>query len=85
MSAAVTSLCEHGWAVKTPNPRDARSSLVSLTGPGQEVLVQARHERAAVVTALLRSDPHHDEQDLATAVAVIRGLLGKPDDDEGSA
>ena len=46
---------------------------------GRDVLVQARRERAAVVTDRLRSDPHHDEQDLATAVAVIRGLLDQPD------
>ena len=70
----------------SPNPRDARSSLVDLTEAGRDVLVQARRERAAVVTERLRSDPHHDEQDLATAVAVIRGLLEQPDDEEeGSA
>ena len=76
------SVCERGWATKTPNPRDARSSLVDLTEAGRDVLVQARRERAAVVTERLRSDPHHDEQDLATAVAVIRGLLEQPDDEE---
>ncbi len=86
MSSAVASVCERGWATKTPNPRDARSSLVDLTEAGRDVLVQARRERAAVVTERLRSDPHHDEQDLATAVAVIRGLLEQPDDEEeGSA
>jgi hypothetical protein len=37
-----------------------------------------------VVAARLRSDPHHDERDLAAAVAVLRGLLDQPDR-EGSA
>ena len=86
MSTAVAGLVERGWARKQPNPSDARSSLVTLTGAGRTVLVQARRERADVVAARLRSDPHHDERDLATAVAVLRGLLDQPDtDEEGSA
>ena len=79
MSAGVRTLCDRGWALKEPNPADARSSLVTLTGAGRTILAEARHERAAVVAARLRTDPHHDEQDLATAVAVLRGLLDQPD------
>ena len=75
LSAAVQNLCDRGWGVKTPNPADARSSLVELTDPGRAVLEQARRERAEVVAARLRLDPHLDEHDLATAVAVLRGLL----------
>jgi DNA-binding MarR family transcriptional regulator len=75
MSVAVTSLVERGWATKTPNPDDARSSLVALTDQGREVLGTARAERAAVVMARHRADRHHDSGDLATAVAVLRGLL----------
>ena len=85
MSAGVQALCERGWADKSPNPADARSSLVTLTPAGRTVLTEARRERAAVVAARLRSDPRHDERDLATAVAVLRGLLDQPDDDEGAA
>jgi DNA-binding MarR family transcriptional regulator len=85
MSAGVQALCERGWAEKAPNPADARSSLVSLTDAGRTVLTEARRERAAVVAARLRSDPRHDERDLATAVAVLRGLLDQPDNDEGAA
>jgi DNA-binding MarR family transcriptional regulator len=79
MSAGVAALVERGWATKQPNPQDARSSLVDLTADGRTVLVQARRERAAVVAARLRSDPRHDERDLATAVAVLRDLLDQPD------
>ena len=84
MSAGVQALCERGWAAKSPNPADARSSLVTLTPAGRTVLAEARRERAAVVAARLRSDPRHDERDLATAVAVLRGLLDQPDNDEGT-
>jgi DNA-binding MarR family transcriptional regulator len=78
MSAGVRSLCRRGWAVKAPNPQDARSTLVTLTDEGRSVLEQARRERGAVIAARLRTDPHHDERDLATAVAVLRGLLEQP-------
>ena len=79
MSAGVAALVDRGWATKTPNPQDARSTLVALTASGRTVLHQARRERAVVVAARLRSDPLHDERDLATAVAVLRGLLDQPD------
>ena len=79
MSAGVQTLCDRGWALKEPNPADARSSLVTLTEAGRTILTEARQERAAVVAARLRTDPHHAEQDLATAVAVLRGLLDQPD------
>jgi DNA-binding MarR family transcriptional regulator len=78
MSAAVPGLVERGWATKVANPQDARSSLVSLTDDGRGVLLQARRERAQVVAGHFRSDPRHDERDLATAVAVLRGLLDQP-------
>ena len=84
MSAGVQALCERGWADKTPNPADARSSLVTLTPAGRTVLTEARRERAAVVAARFRSDPRHDERDLATAVAVLRDLLDQPDNREGT-
>jgi DNA-binding MarR family transcriptional regulator len=79
MSNAVQSLVDKGWARKLPNPADARSSLVELTGEGRAVLAAARRRHAAVVAERLRADPHHDEQDLATAVAVLKGLLETTD------
>ncbi|CAN5434043.1 hypothetical protein BH10ACT10_BH10ACT10_27660 [soil metagenome] len=81
MSAGLQVLCDRGWAVKRPNPADARSRLVSLTGAGRTVLTGARRERAEIVAARLRSDPRHTESDLATAVAVLRGLLEDTDTD----
>jgi DNA-binding MarR family transcriptional regulator len=86
MSAAVQNLCDRRWGVKTPNPADARSSLVDLTDAGRAVLDEARRERAAVVAERLRLDAHHDERDLATAVAVLRGLLdlSEHQSDEGT-
>ena len=75
MSAALQSLCDLGWAAKTAHPTDARSSLVRLTDEGRWVLADARRRRADVVADLFARDLATDEQDLATAVAVLRGLL----------
>jgi DNA-binding MarR family transcriptional regulator len=75
MSGAVAGLVQRGWATKSPNPDDARSSLVELTDEGRAVLDAARRERAAVVSARARADGRHDERDLAVTVAVLRGLL----------
>jgi DNA-binding MarR family transcriptional regulator len=75
MSNAVHHLVDKGWLDKRPNPADARSSLVELTGEGRSVLAAARRGNAAIVAERLRADPHHDQQDLATAVAVLKGLL----------
>ena len=86
MSSAVQTLCRRGWASKTRNPEDGRSSLVTLTDAGREVLDDARRKRAEVVVGLFTADPGHDERDLATAVTVFRGLLaartphGRPDE-----
>ena len=48
MSAGISGLVESGWASKRPNPADARSHLVTLTGDGRRVLRQARRERDPV-------------------------------------
>jgi DNA-binding MarR family transcriptional regulator len=75
MSAAVQALCDLGWAAKTSNPTDARSSLVRLTEEGRATLSEARERRASVVAELFEADATTDEDDLATAVGVLRGLL----------
>ncbi len=85
MSNAVHHLVDKGWLDKRPNPADARSSLVELTEEGRAVLADARRGNAAIVAERLRADPHHDQQDLATAVAVLKGLLDtSPAPEEGS-
>jgi DNA-binding MarR family transcriptional regulator len=50
MSAGVQNLVEKGWATKSPNPADARSSLVRLTDAGRTELTTARQARAAEVS-----------------------------------
>jgi DNA-binding MarR family transcriptional regulator len=75
MSAAVQGLVDRGWATKTPNPADARASIVKLTPAGTEVLVQARRHIGAVVAERLDDDADHDLDDLAAAVSLLENLL----------
>jgi DNA-binding MarR family transcriptional regulator len=85
MSNAVQNLVDKGWAHKQPNPHDARSSLVDLTEAGRTVLSEARRRNAGAVVERLARVPDHDIDDLARAVALLKGLLDptRPDQ-EGS-
>ena len=75
MSAAVQHLVEKGWATKTANPEDARSSLVQLSEAGRGVLDDARRRIGAVVAERLEADPRHDIADVAAAAALLQHLL----------
>jgi DNA-binding MarR family transcriptional regulator len=75
MSGAVQHLVEKGWATKTTNPDDARSSLVRVTTAGVGVLDDARRRIGTVVAERLEADPCHDVADVAAAVALLEHLL----------
>lgn len=85
MSNAVQNLVDKGWARKQANPDDARSCLVDLTAAGRAVLAEARQRNAGAVVQRLAHVPDHDVDDLARAVALLKGLLDptRPDQ-EGS-
>ncbi|HET6627698.1 MAG TPA: MarR family winged helix-turn-helix transcriptional regulator [Nocardioidaceae bacterium] len=82
MSGGVQNLVDKGWALKRPNPKDARSSLVELTATGATVLREARRRNGAVVAERLAADPCHDRDDLEAAVRLLQHLL-QPAPDEG--
>ena len=77
MSALVAQLVERGWVTKAPHPDDARSSLVSLTGAGRAELAVVRRRHGERIAALVAEHPTLTPEDLATAVAVLRGVLEK--------
>jgi len=74
MSTAVAALVEAGHAVKAPHPTDARGSVISLTETGREQLVAFRESYAERIMDRLRVSGRSEEE-LATAVAVIRDIL----------
>jgi DNA-binding MarR family transcriptional regulator len=75
MSGAVTSLVERDWVAKTPDPDDARASVVTMTAAGAAALADVRRVNADAVAARVTAHPDHDLEDLRTAVAVLRDLL----------
>jgi DNA-binding MarR family transcriptional regulator len=77
MSGAVAHLVEQGWAAKAPNPDDARASVVTLTDAGRAELARARARIGEHVATIVADDPSLPTEDLATAVAVLRGILQK--------
>ncbi|MDH2413997.1 MarR family transcriptional regulator [Nocardioides sp. CER19] len=82
MSAAVANLAEAGLVAKDPSPVDARSSVVSLTHEGSNVLATQRDAWATAITERLRAH-NRTQEDLATAVSVLRDLL-EPDPMSGA-
>ena len=75
MSAAVAQLVESGWVSKSPNPADARGTVVTLSDSGRAELARVRRLHGERVAALVDAHPDLTTQDLATAVAVLRGVL----------
>ncbi|HET6166918.1 MAG TPA: MarR family transcriptional regulator [Marmoricola sp.] len=74
MTGTVNGLVERGWVSKRPDPADARSNRVELTGSGRRVLAEARRVNGSLVTGRLASSGV-SEHDLATAVSVLRTIL----------
>ncbi len=78
MSGAVSSLVQRDWVVKTPDPDDARSSVVSLSPAGRAELARVRSHNADAVAARFEALDDHDLADLATTVSVLRDLMSHP-------
>ncbi len=79
MSATVRDLAGDGWVAKDADPADARASVVTLTPAGRAELARVRRLNGEAVAARLAASTTHTVDDLATAVAVLRDLLGHPD------
>ncbi len=77
MSAQVNALLDLGWVEKVPNPDDARSSIVTATPEGRAELQRIRRRHGERVAALVADHPDLSTADVATAVAVLRGILEK--------
>jgi DNA-binding MarR family transcriptional regulator len=75
MSGAVRHLEAQGWVERTPNPADARSTLVVPTEAGRAELARVRKASGRMVSQRFAAQPAHSPEDLATAVAVLRDLL----------
>ncbi|WP_246354830.1 MarR family winged helix-turn-helix transcriptional regulator [Nocardioides ungokensis] len=85
MSGTVTGLAGKGWVEKRPNPADARGSVVTLTDTGRRELNRVRRMNGELVATRIAAHHEHTAQDVATAVAVLRDVLGTgPDTEKGT-
>jgi DNA-binding MarR family transcriptional regulator len=75
MSGTVADLAGRGLVDKKPHPDDARASVVTLTAAGRRHLADIRRRNGELVAAAIAAHPQHSEEDLATAVAVLRDVL----------
>jgi DNA-binding MarR family transcriptional regulator len=74
MTGLVNQLLDEGWATKAPHPTDTRASLVTPTAAGTAELTRVRRLNGDTVAALVAGHPDLDEDDLRTAVTVLKAL-----------
>lgn len=75
MTRVLAALVDRGLIVRTPDPSDARSVLVSLSPQGSAVLSRIRSERTALLGArLARLDPQQRAA-LAAALPALEALV----------
>ena len=74
MTTQVQRLEADGLVARTPDPADARASLVGLTADGAAALARLRRARGAALAPVLDA-VHPDAGRLADAVALLGELL----------
>jgi DNA-binding MarR family transcriptional regulator len=79
LTRTVAPLAAAGLIVKRPDPTDGRSSLVSITREGTDLLGRIRRERSELLARrMARLDP--DQRDtLLAALPVLEQLLTEPE------
>ena len=75
MSRVLAALDEQGLVVRTPDPQDARSVLVTLSEEGARRLTQVRNHRTALVARRLRRLDPAQRAALAAALPALEALL----------
>jgi DNA-binding MarR family transcriptional regulator/GNAT superfamily N-acetyltransferase len=68
-----------GWVHRTPNPKDQRQSLLSLTAAGKEAYAPLNARSHADAAALLAALPPADRERLVGAMKTIEALIGDED------
>jgi DNA-binding MarR family transcriptional regulator len=84
MSAQVSGLVEQGWVQKSPNPDDARSSVITATDEGRAELARVRRRHGERIAALVADHPDLTTEDLAAAVTVLGAILDENSLKKGS-
>lgn len=78
MTTQVQRLEEQGWVARTPDPRDARATLIELAPDGLAALTEARRSRLDALSPALEGLDDEGTARLRTAVEVLHELLAHP-------
>lgn len=73
-----------GWVRRSPDPSDARASLVEITDEGRMVIARVRAARSVALQPALRRLSEHDEQVLDQAILIMQRVVAEGDDLPGS-
>lgn len=74
MTALVAGLVRQGWALRRPDPGDARAIRVEATDAGRAMLAAARAARARALAARLQRLGPDDRHRLTAALPALRRL-----------
>jgi DNA-binding MarR family transcriptional regulator len=67
-----------GLIIRTPDPADGRSSLVSVNAVGRERLRRLRSRKNAYLARRMRDLPANDLHTLERAAEILEGMLEEP-------
>ena len=68
---------EQGLITRMRDPHDGRSSLVTATEAGRELLAELRTRKTAFLAARLEGLPAADRETLARAADILEGLISR--------
>ena len=71
----LSGLEEKGLIIRTPDPKDGRSALISLSGEGREKLRRLRQRKNAYLARRMRELDAEQVETLEAAAAILEGLL----------
>lgn len=75
MTSQIQRAETRGWVTRTPDPDDARASLIALSAKGERELATARASRTAAITPLLDGLSQRDAATLNRAIAIVDSLI----------
>jgi DNA-binding MarR family transcriptional regulator len=77
VTALVDALFKNGMIVRRPNPRDGRSSIISLTEFGRESLAECWHEFQVDISAAFTDLSDEQQEQLLAITPVLTAALRK--------
>ena len=75
MTSQIQRAEQHGWLIRTPDPDDARASLIALSAKGERELAAARAARTVAITPLLERLSQRDAATLTRAIGIVDSLI----------